>query len=76
MFSSPDFHPQPIHSMYSTLSSATSAAQAKARKVCQWVYIFWDDDGYALANDFDCETWFAGSDPVRVVAPCGNVETE
>lgn len=49
---------------YSNIDSAISSASKKAKKLEKELYIFEEDDEYHIANEEDCETFFAGVDPL------------
>lgn len=55
-----------------TFQQACKRASELARKTQTWRYVFLDDDEYETGTDFDCETWFAGSESLAVFGPDGN----
>jgi hypothetical protein len=57
-----------------TFQQACERAARIARKTESFRYVFLEDavcGEYEIGSDFDCGTWFQGSDPVACFGPDG-----
>ena len=59
-----------------TLNGAIQKAKKIAKKRQETMFVVYEDEfeGYQVATDIDCDTFFCGCDPVAAVLTDGTVE--